>query len=54
MYRSDPGFTLACRMVVALAFVPLHRLEKGINVLVEDYLPQEAQFYLTVGRQLYR
>ena len=53
MYRSDPGFTLTCRMVVALAFVPLHRLEEGINVL-EDYLPQEAQFYLTVGRQLYR
>lgn len=41
-YNSDPQFSLAARMIVALAFVPPEAIEESVEAL-QDYLPTELQ-----------
>ena len=44
-YRNDPAFATNCKCVVAIAFVPLHRIDEAMTAL-EQNLPQGCQFLL--------
>lgn len=41
-YNNEPEFALQARMVVAIAFVPLHAIDQAIDALA-DHVPAELQ-----------
>jgi len=44
-YRNDSTFALNCRMVTAVAFVPIQRIDKALQTL-ENCLPDDLEFLL--------
>jgi len=56
LYNTDPNFALKAKMIIALAFVPLNKIDEYLDALATD-LQQELQGLLNwfedtyVGRQ---
>jgi len=44
-YRNDSTFALNCRIVTAIAFVPVQRIDKALQTL-ENRLPDDLVFLL--------